>query len=64
MRAMILCDVRRIELGKYGNFLYNILDFIVCILDVDDLDGYGLSCPLVDAIVSLALIRWSSGVSD
>lgn len=49
---MIFRYVGRMELGQDGYFLDNILDFVLRILDVDDLDRYRLSRSLVDSMAT------------
>lgn len=46
---MVFCDIRRVELGQDGNLLDDVLDFVVCAFDVDDLDCDGLAGAFVDA---------------
>lgn len=45
---MVFCYIGRMELGQDGYLLDDILNFVFRILNVDDLDRYRLSRPLVD----------------
>jgi hypothetical protein len=47
---MILCNIRRVQLGEDRNFLYDILDFVFRVLDIDDFDCYGLASSFVHAV--------------
>lgn len=47
-----LGDVGAVELTQDGDLLLNIVDLILGIFQIDDLDGYGLSRPLVEAFVN------------
>lgn len=39
---MIFRDMRRIELGENLDLLLDVLDLVLCTLEVDDLDGHSL----------------------
>jgi hypothetical protein len=55
--AMVLGDVGRLQLGENGNLLYNILDLVDRTLNIDNLDGNGLTGSLVDAVETPPLAR-------
>lgn len=50
--AMVFRYVGRMEFGQDGYFLDNVLDFVLRILNVDDLDRYRLSRSLVDPMAT------------
>jgi hypothetical protein len=45
---MVLRDVGRVELGEDGDLGDDVVNFIVGVFDVDDLDGDGLTCTLIE----------------
>lgn len=55
----VLGDVGRLQLGQDGNFLDDVLDLILCTLNVDNLDGDSLASTLVDTVY-----RAESAVAD
>jgi hypothetical protein len=63
---MVLGDIRRIELGEDVDLLYDIVDLIFGILDIDYLDSYRLARSLIDALVDLAetSAAWTSRQPD
>lgn len=52
--AVVLCDVFGVQLGEDHDLLLNIVDFVLCIFEVDDLDGNGSTGSLVVTFVHLA----------
>ena len=42
-----LCNMGRIELTENLDFLLNILDFVLCTFEIDNLDGHSLLGPFV-----------------
>lgn len=42
------------QLGEDANLLDDVVDFVFSIFDVDDFDGDGVSCTLVQAFVDFA----------
>lgn len=49
-----LCDVFAVQLAQDADLLLNVIDLVLCILEVDDLDCHGMSVGLVVAAVYLA----------
>lgn len=49
VRAIVFGNVRRVETRKNGNLLNNIIDLILGILNIDDLDGDGLTSTFINA---------------
>jgi hypothetical protein len=52
--AKVLGDVGRVEFGQDADFLNDVVDFVLCVFDVDDLDRNGRAGTLVDAFVDFA----------
>ena len=48
-RAIVLCDIWRLELREDGDLLDDILDLVLGALNVNDLDGDSFASALVDA---------------
>ena len=61
-RAMVLCHVRRVELGQDRDLLDDVLDFVVCAFDVDDLDCDGLAGAFVDAGMDKGIVSIHSHI--
>lgn len=69
-----LCDKVTVELAENGNLLLDVVDLILCIFEVDDLDGHRLPCDLgealvylpasIDPIVSISSERWKPCAGD
>ncbi len=55
VRAIVFCDVGRLQLRQDGNLLDDVLDLILGALDIDDLDSNGLTGALVHAVTILVI---------
>ncbi len=51
---VILGDERRVTLRKHHDLLLDVLDFVLCLLQVNDLDGHHLLIAVVHALVDLS----------
>lgn len=56
---MILRNIRGMEFRQDGYLLYNVLNLIFRVLNVDDLDRYRLSSASVDTMKGLVCLRSS-----
>lgn len=56
---MVLRNVWGMEFRQNGYLLYNVLNFIFRVLNVDDLDRYRLSSPSVDTMKESVCLRSS-----
>lgn len=54
---MVLRNIWGMEFRQDGYLLYNILNFIFRVLNVDDLDRYRLPTPSVDTMKELACLK-------
>jgi hypothetical protein len=61
---MVFGDIRRIELRKDRDLLDDIFDLIFSVLDVNHLDGNGLTCTLVEPGWSCGQLGCHRGFSN
>lgn len=52
--AVVLCDVGRVHVGQDHDLAHDVLDLVLCVLDVDDFDGDGAAGAATQAFVDFA----------
>ena len=52
--AVVLCDVGRVHAGENHNLAHDVVDLVLCIFNVNDLDGDRVAGSAVEAFVDLA----------
>jgi hypothetical protein len=61
--AIVFCRVGRVEAREDGDFLDDVVYFVFCVLDIDDLDGDGLAGAFLDTSESRRSVVWTYNVS-
>lgn len=52
--SIILGDKRTVALAQNGDFLLNVLDVVLCLLQVNNFNGNNFLSPIVNSLIDLA----------